>query len=41
MGWNDKSQDVGKADEPVLSTVGVDLCWYTNDSYSRLEGGDE
>lgn len=39
--WNEEAQNVGAADEPVLSTVSVDLRWYADDRYRRLEGGDE
>lgn len=41
MSWNEEAKNVGTADEPVLSTVSVDLCWDTDNRYGRLERGDK
>lgn len=41
MSWNEEAENISAADEPVLSTVSVDLCGYPNDRHSRLEWGDE
>lgn len=37
MGWNKEAQDVGTANEPVLSAVSVDFRRYAYDGHSRLE----
>lgn len=41
VSWNQQAQDVGTADEPVLSTVSVDFRWYPNDGHSWLEWSDK
>lgn len=41
MGGNEEAQDVGAADEPVLSAVSVDFCRHPDDRHGGLEWGDE
>lgn len=41
ISWNEEAQNVSTSDEPVLSAICVDFCWYAYDGHSRLEWGDE
>ena len=41
MSWDEKAQEEGAAQEPVLSPKGVHLRRSTKDSNSRLESGQQ
>lgn len=41
VGWDQESQDISTANEPVLCAIGVDLCWRSHNSNSGLERGHE
>lgn len=41
MSRNEEAQDISAANEPILSSIGIDFSRDAYDGHGRLEGGDE